>query len=260
MSEVSKGSVEGSAERRLREWALWAVYGLAILSALGLLSLVLFESFSRQITWWGKLLIISFMVLCVVLWFFEKREALGKKQAFVERLRDPNTLQAILTLVLLFASALPNVLSMIRPSSALEDTPRLIQDTVLGINAMQNEGLAALERIERNTAPTMVERAPIFDAITGLWGEPGCEVIWRISARGTGVEAEVVTKPDDLPSYRYIGSVVSAEGMTLQSVGEEPANAKGMAATFTVDSAGAIRRLSWSDRARSVPLLLEPCN
>jgi hypothetical protein len=115
-------------------WIAWVIYPLALVAMLGLLALVFFEAFSRQIPWWGKLLVMGFAVISVAVWLAEKWEQLSVPRKWGERLRDSNTLQAVITLVLLVSSALPNVLGMIRPAAAIESAPQVIETGVRDAN------------------------------------------------------------------------------------------------------------------------------
>lgn len=84
-------------------------------------------------------------------------------------------------------------------------------------------------------------------------------MVWRFSLEANALTAEIVrTEPGLLP-YRTLMSVQNAEGWALTATGEEPPEAKGRAATFTLDDSGAIPRLGWNDLSRDVPLILEPC-
>lgn len=240
-------------------WVVWILYALAICAMLGLLSLVLFEAFSRQIPLWGKLFVIGFAVLAVAMWMLEKWELLTAELSWSERLRDQNTLQAALALVLLITSALPNVLGIIRPAAAVEDTPGAIQEGVEYTNKLGEETIRKLDQIALGLAPAEVDRPPILDRLPGRWGEPGCGVVWQFRIEANALTAEIVKTEDGLPDYALTASIVSAKDMTLQAIGESPVAAKGMAATFSLDADGAIPRLRWSDRAREVPIILEPC-
>lgn len=266
MEEHTDSSTAPNSMQRMRNRFLFAVYAVTILCGLGLLLVFFVETFSRQFSWWGKLLLIGFMAICILLWMAEKREALQKKQSLGERARDIESWQALASLLLLVASALPNLFSMLRPMPAVEDRPGLIQDIVSenssGIaesNRKQDKSQASLERIERLVTPEPEVRAPILDRINGLWGEAGCDVVWKIEVSDARLRASVFKKPAELPEYTFVASIVAFDGFTLQTVGEEPANAKGMAATFELNERGAIRTLLWRDRVRDVPLSLREC-
>lgn len=106
------------------------------------------------------------------------------------------------------------------------------------------------------SAPAM---APVLTELPGRWGEPGCDVVWRFTLEDNALTVEIVETLPGLPPYRLLASVTAANGYRLEATGEQPPEARGMAATFTLDDTGAIPRLSWMDRAREVPLVLEPC-
>jgi hypothetical protein len=108
--------------------------------------------------------------------------------------------------------------------------------------------------------PPAPARAPVLDRLPGLWGEPGCAVVWRLTLdeAGTTFIAEIVETEPGLPPYRLLATVVKAEGMRLDVRGEQPAEAAGVAAHIVVED-GAIPRLSWVDGNRPAPLRLQSC-
>lgn len=154
-----------------------------------------------------------------------------------------------LVMALLFGTTtVATLLPLVEPSVVVESPPGVIQDTVVDI----------AETLEARL-PAPPEMAPIRARLPGLWGEAGCEVVWRIDLEDAALSAEVVQRPEGLPPYRLVGSVTAEEGLVLHMVGESPDAAKGMAATFSLDETGAAPRLAWTDRTRAVPLVLEPC-
>ena len=126
-----------------------------------------------------------------------------------------------------------------------------IETTLANLSAGQDEILGRLP--ERPETPAIVERLP------GYWGEPGCRIVWHLSLNDNAMTAEVVETLPGLPPYRLVASIVARHDDRLEVTGEEPAEARGMSATFALDETGSIPRLSWMDRSRAVPLLLEPC-
>ncbi|MCJ2181084.1 hypothetical protein [Novosphingobium album (ex Hu et al. 2023)] len=95
---------------------------------------------------------------------------------------------------------------------------------------------------------------PILEDIGGQWGdlEPACEVVWKIGIIRRGDDAslvaETVKTPAGVEPYRFLGSIIKAEGGTLYVEGVEPVDAVGSNAHFTFNAA--TQRLSWDDRAR----------
>jgi hypothetical protein len=145
-------------------------------------------------------------------------------------------------------NAMTGVLGMLSPTGVVESKPLKIENDVGDVKKMIDQRL-----------PAQPARAPILDRLPGVWGEAGCAVTWRMSIDGTAMTAELVSRPDGVDPYKLIASIVKADGMTLAVSGESPDMAKGMAANFALDTTGAIPRLLWADRARDVPLVLEPC-
>ncbi|MEN0652783.1 MULTISPECIES: hypothetical protein [Hyphobacterium] len=124
-------------------------------------------------------------------------------------------------------------------------------------NALRNLAQGQEDILAR--LPQLPETARIVERIPGYWGEPGCRIVWRFTLLENTLTAEIVETLPGLPPYRMLASVTAAQDHRLDVTGEEPIEARGMAATFTLDESGSIPRLSWMDRSRAAPLLLEPC-
>ena len=200
----------------------------------------------RTETWIGRVIVVAVgliatLVAALMAWPFIR--ALFAKQGPASTAAVVNVSQALLAGLLAGWTAFAVI-----PEGA---TVR-IEETLVQLAEGQQE---IIYRLEPETSQT----APIRTRLPGRWGEVGCDVVWHFALEGNALTAEVVETLPDLPPYRLLASVTAAEGYRLDTTGEEPAAARGMAATFTLDDTGAVPRLSWADRTRDVPLVLEPC-
>lgn len=133
-----------------------------------------------------------------------------------------------------------------------------IEIALSNLSAGQNNLSAGQEEILSRLPETPATPA-IVEGLPGYWGEPGCRIVWHLALDDNRLTAEVVETLPGLPPYRLIASIIARHDDRLEVTGESPAEARGMAATFTLDNTGSVPRLSWMDRSRSAPLLLEPC-
>lgn len=141
------------------------------------------------------------------------------------------------------------------PEGAIARIAETLEEMTDGQDVLIESQRTIIERLPAAPPAT----PPVRTSLPGYWGDEGCDIVWRFEVTENALTAEIVQTLPDLPSYRLIASIVAAEGYRLEAIGEEPVEARGMAATFTIDTSGAIQRLSWADRVRTVPLILVPC-
>lgn len=140
--------------------------------------------------------------------------------------------------------AMTNALTLFQPRPAVESSPGAIENGV---------GQILAEVKPPRITPRIRQKLP------GIWGETGCRVTYRFDVREKAVTVVSLRRPSGTNPYRLVASIVSESGDELNVTGEEPEAARGMSATFTYRSNSVVERLTWNDRAGSVPLELDRC-
>jgi hypothetical protein len=138
-----------------------------------------------------------------------------------------------------------NALALFEPRPAVESQPHAIENNV-------NEILT-------HVIPHPAPPPRILSRIGGVWGEPGCAVTYRFRIVDRALIIDSLRQPPHTEPYHLVATITPASGDVLNVVGEEPATARGSAATFTYSTNGVVQRLRWDDRVRPVPLDLDRC-
>lgn len=220
----------------------WVSLGLIVVTlgcAVVLVWLIYMTALDKETQAWGKAFLfilgaLAAVATAVVSWQPGKCSPL-------KRLISPFGAGLVLTAVFGAFGTMTNALSLFAPRAATSADTDRIEVKVDRLTAMLKQRFP--------------HDPPVLKGIAGRWGEldPACGVIWQFSIREDGdhaaLVAEAVKRPPGAPPYRLTGEIVSARGDTLQIVAEEPAEARGNAATFVVNSATG--RLAWDDRARN---------
>lgn len=117
----------------------------------------------------------------------------------------------------------------------------------------------ALKTVVAQTTPKAARPARIRERLPGIWGEPGCRVSYRFAIRDDALVAQWDRPPPDAGPWRLVATITKAEDDVIEVRGEEPAEARGRAATFTYVTNGVTERLIWDDQGSHVPLELDRC-
>lgn len=208
----------------------------------------------KGVSLWGKLALLSVGVGGVAVTLVANKDF-----TFANGISDLFKLRniSIIALALWFGfSGVVQIQGMLAPTSVVESKPLSIERGVKSTEAKVDALAANVKALN----PTGDEaRAKLAKSMSGLWGEPGCDVTWRVAIDGAALRATLEKKPVGQGAFELLASITSATATQLSVVGETPQAAKGRAATFVLDQSGAIPKLTWDDRSSDVPLVLEPC-
>lgn len=116
-----------------------------------------------------------------------------------------------------------------------------------------------VKQILTKVAPPPAAPPRIRLKLPGVWGEPGCRVTYRFAIRDQALLVDAERRPDGAPPYRLVATITASEGDAINVTGEQPASARGKAATFTYWTNGATERLTWDDQVSPAPLELDRC-
>lgn len=152
-----------------------------------------------------------------------------------------------LIFVAIFAAfgVMTDALSLLAPRPAVESAPGAIE--------------AGINEIRKAVRPKAAEPPRIRLKLPGVWGEPGCAVTYRFAIRDRALIVDSVRRPAGAPPHHLVATIIGAGGDVMNVAGEEPAAARGTAATFTYATNGVTERLMWDDQVRPVPLELDRC-
>jgi hypothetical protein len=142
-------------------------------------------------------------------------------------------------------AAITGIITLFDPRPATQKDVKQATQAVADVDNKVDE----LSRILRARFP---EKPPILTEIAGRWGEPGtCALVWDIAIIQRGEDAalvaEIIKRPEGVEPFRLLAEIIEAQGYALDTVGEEPARARGRAAVFTLNPA--TQRLVWDDKS-----------
>jgi putative flippase GtrA len=244
-------------EQRLSKLALLAAFGCAAV----LVVMVFNTAVSKNVGVVGKIGLAAVGVIGAAVTLFANKDFTLKPAKYTDWLTRTNVAAVLLALYAGY-SMMGGFASLLDPQAAVESAPQAIETAAASAAASSARVETKVDDVRDILAERLPEapaRAPVLDQIPGQWGEVGCAVIWTMKIEGEAFLAEVTTRPAGFPPYAFVGDIVSAQGQELNLVGEKPDAARGQSATITVDKASAVARLTWTDRARAAPLVLEPC-
>lgn len=200
---------------------------------------------------WAKAFLFLIGALAAVATLVAGNEAAWKAKRRTAWLQ-PRPLSGIFLAIFVAFGAMTDALSLFEPRPAVESEPGAVEGSV-------NQIKGDVRQILAKVAPSASVRARIARRLPGLWGEPGCTVTYRFAIRDRALIVETERRAPGAPPYRLVATITALQGDVLEARGEEPAAARGSAATFTYVTNGSTERLSWDDQINPVRLELDRC-
>lgn len=145
-------------------------------------------------------------------------------------------------------SAASLLLSVMDPQPAIESARGAIESKLIAIDER-----SLTEEKARALAASQAA------SVSGIWGEPGCAVAYRVAVDDDVFQSEAILRPVGAAPHVITGRVISAEGGAVEIAGVAPASFKGISLTLLVRSEGGQRVLVWRDNTRSSEENFVPC-
>lgn len=225
------------------QWVSLTLICVTLLCAAVLLWLIYQTALDKEAELWGKAFLFALGLLAAIATIAVSWEP--DETPPLKRLTSPFGAGIVLLAVFAAFGAMTDALSLFEPRAATsQDTDRISREVIKVGNSVDK-----LSTMLRRRFP---EDPPILRGIVGRWGEQDtCALVWdiKIVQRGedAALVADLVVRPKGVEPFRLLAQVAQATGNSLSVIGEEPANARGMAAVFTLNEATG--RLQWDDKA-----------
>jgi hypothetical protein len=236
-------------------WAKIAVSLVVIISIIFTV-LILNTAINKNVSYLGKAILLIVGASGIMVTLISNKDWNFKDGLLKGVLNTRNI--AIFALAIWFGfTAMIQVQGMLAPAQSVESRPQATEKVALRtetkVDALSNQVSALLHNEEAT-------RAELVKAINGVWGEPGCDVTWRITIEGGALSASLNKRDATMAPHNFVGSITSMEPDRIEVRGERPAIANGRAASFILDGSGSIPRLTWHDHSDKVQTVFERCD
>jgi len=236
---------------RWRRRTGWAALAVAVVCIFSLFILVGTTALDKNTGDWAKAFLFLLGVVAVVSTLLATDEMPWRARRLTSWLQ-PRPVSALFLAVFLAFGVMTDALSLFEPRPAIESRAGSIES---GVNQIKGD----MRRLLTKNAADSPAASRVAQRLPGLWGEPGCAVAYRFRIEDQALIVDAERRPAGAPPYRLIATITGMRGDVLEARGEEPAAARGLAATFTYVTNGATERLGWDDQVSPVPLELDRC-
>jgi hypothetical protein len=234
---------------RWKRWKGWVAVGVVTLCALALLFLIGSTALDKGTAAWAKAFLFFVGAIAVAATLAASDGVPWKSRAISSWLAPKPIALAFVAVFAAFGT-MTDALSLFEPRPAVESRPGEIERNV-----------KALREDVKGLAPKPEAKARIWAALPGVWGEPGCDAVtYRFAVKEQALTVDGLKRPPGAPAYRLVATILTAKGDQMEVRGEQPAEARGAAASFSYTTNGATERLIWHDHlAGAVPVELDRC-
>lgn len=208
-------------------------------------------------------------VMVLVLFFVSLFASLGATEVLPigsRKIEDWLKLKVLGASVLTVIAAISFVVGLIPlfdPPAATEQTARAILD----VATKTQEDAEATREVTEGISAALTEaglvardRQVLAGLVGGVWGEPGCEVTFRLELTSDELSMRSINAPDGVPPLNSIGEIDAIRGSTVKTTTRFPIEYRGNSVEFTYVSSGTLETLIWNDRSRDHSVTLDRCN